>query len=72
MNWDAESQRFRHGMAVSAFSDPVELTVEREGNMDYWTTLEVTLHPVVNGNAQTEPLDESAFQVIATIESTTE
>lgn len=61
VNWDAENQRFRHGMAVSTFSEPFEFTVEREGHMEYWTTLNVTLHPVVDGNAPTEPLDESEF-----------
>ncbi|MFH7245857.1 MAG: hypothetical protein ACHWZW_23770 [Spirulina sp.] len=61
VNWDAEEQRFRYGMAISAFSEPVEFAVKREGNTEYWTTLEVTLHPVVDGNAQTEPLDESEF-----------
>ena len=61
VNWDTEEQRFRYGMAISAFSEPVEFAVKREGNTEYWTTLEVTLHPVVDGNAQTEPLDESEF-----------
>jgi hypothetical protein len=35
--------------------------VEHEGNTEYWTTLEVTLHPVVDGNAQTEALSEDEF-----------
>jgi hypothetical protein len=61
VNWDAEEQRFRCGMAISAFSEPFEFAVKREGHTEYWTTLEVTLHPVVDGNAQTEPLDESEF-----------
>lgn len=61
LDWDAEQQRFQRGMAVAAFSDPAEFVIEREGNMEYWTTLEVTLHPVVGGNAQTETLSEDEF-----------
>jgi hypothetical protein len=61
LDWDADQQKFRRNMAVSSFSDPAEFVVERKGNKEYWTTLEVTLHPVVGGNAQTEALDESEF-----------
>jgi hypothetical protein len=61
IDWDADQQKFRRNMALSTFSDPTEFVVKREGNTEYWTTLEVTLHPVVGGNAQTETLDESEF-----------
>ncbi|MBD2234796.1 hypothetical protein [Phormidium tenue] len=61
LDWDADQQKFRRNMALSAFSDPTEFAVKREGNTEYWTTLEVTLHPVEGGNAQTEALDETEF-----------
>ncbi|MBD2110325.1 MULTISPECIES: hypothetical protein [Cyanophyceae] len=61
IDWDADQQKFRRDMALSAFSDPTEFVVKREGNTEYWTTLEVTLHPVEGGNAQTEALDEDNF-----------
>ncbi|MFQ4136394.1 hypothetical protein PGN35_008740 [Nodosilinea sp. PGN35] len=61
IDWDADQQMFRRSMALSAFSDPTEFAVKREGNMEYWTTVEVTLHPVEGGNAQTEALDASEF-----------
>ncbi|MBW4458759.1 MAG: hypothetical protein KME47_00680 [Nodosilinea sp. WJT8-NPBG4] len=48
-------------MALSTFSDPTEFVVEREGNKEYWMTIEVTLHPVAGGNAQTESLSEDEF-----------
>lgn len=61
IDWDADQQKFRRNIALSAFSDPTEFAVKREGNTEYWTTLEVTLHPVEGGNAQTEALDETEF-----------
>lgn len=61
LDWDADQQKFRRNMALSAFSDPTEFVVKREGNTEYWTTLEVTLHPVEGGTAQTEALDETEF-----------
>lgn len=61
LDWDADQQKFRRNMALSAFSDSTEFVVKREGNTEYWTTLEVTLHPVEGGNARTEALDETEF-----------
>ncbi|MGF1518956.1 MAG: hypothetical protein ACFCVB_14310 [Nodosilinea sp.] len=61
IDWDADQQKFRRNLALSTFSDPTEFVVERKGNTEYWTTLEVTLHPVVGGNAQTEALSEDEF-----------
>jgi hypothetical protein len=61
IDWDIDQQRFRRNLALSVFSNPTEFVVEHEGNTEYWTTLEVTLHPVVDGNAQTEALSEDEF-----------
>ncbi|MBD2108799.1 hypothetical protein [Nodosilinea sp. FACHB-13] len=61
IDWDADQQQFRRDMALSAFSNPTEFAVKREGNTEYWTALEVTLHPVEGGNAETEALDEDNF-----------
>jgi hypothetical protein len=61
IDWDVEQQRFRRGMALSAFSDPAEFAITIKDNREYWSTLEVTLHPVVGGNAQTETLSEDEF-----------
>lgn len=61
IDWDTEQQRFSRSMAISAFSDPAEFAITIKDNMEYWSTLEVTLHPVVGGNAQTETLSEDEF-----------
>jgi hypothetical protein len=61
IDWDVEQQRFRRSMALSAFSDPAEFAITIKDNREYWSTLEVTLHPVVGGNAQTETLSEDEF-----------
>lgn len=61
VDWDETQQRFRRNQSLSAFSEPLEFTVAFEGNQELWRTYEVTLHPVLYGTAQTEPIDESEF-----------
>lgn len=61
IDWDVEQQRFRRSMALSAFSDPAEFAITIEDDIEYWSTLEVTLHPVPEGKAQTEALSEDEF-----------
>ncbi|MBE9107893.1 hypothetical protein IQ273_00440 [Nodosilinea sp. LEGE 07298] len=61
IDWDVEQQQFRRSMALSAFSDPAEFAITIEDDIEYWSTLEVTLHPVPEGKAQTEALSEDEF-----------
>lgn len=61
IDWDVDQQKFRRNLALSAFSDPTEFAITVKDAMEYWSTLEVTLHPVVGGNARTETLSEDEF-----------
>ncbi|MBE9137729.1 hypothetical protein IQ254_11085 [Nodosilinea sp. LEGE 07088] len=61
VDWDETQQRFRRNQSLSVFSEPLEFIVAFEGNQELWRTYEVTLHPVLYGTAQAEPIDESEF-----------
>lgn len=61
IDWDADQQSFRHNQALFAFSAPLEFEITLKNYMEYWSSIEVTLHPVVGGNAQTKPLSEDEF-----------
>ncbi|ASC70754.1 hypothetical protein XM38_017000 [Halomicronema hongdechloris C2206] len=60
-DWDAQQQQFRRLRTVLAFSEPLEFVVQRDDTSEYWKTYEVTLHPVLHGQAQTEPIPEDEF-----------
>jgi hypothetical protein len=60
-DWDEQQQRFRLGQQLTAFIDPLTFEETYEGNQVLWSTYTITLHPVTNGNARTEPIKESEF-----------
>ena len=61
IDWDAEQKQFRRNLGLLAFSDPIKFATWREGNMEYWSTVEITLHPTEGGTAQTEAIDPDEF-----------
>ncbi|HEY9878783.1 MAG TPA: hypothetical protein V6D29_10025 [Leptolyngbyaceae cyanobacterium] len=61
VDWDEQKKLFRHNQSLMAFSEPVKFTLERRNDGEYWRTYTVTLHPVLNGDAKTERLDEKEF-----------
>jgi len=60
-DWDQYQQQFRHLRTVLAFSDPLEFVVKRDAAGEAWRTYTVTLHPVLHGQAQTEPIPADEF-----------
>ncbi len=61
IDWDAEQKQFRRNLGLMAFSDPIKFATWREGNMEYWSVVEVTLHPTEGGTAQTKAIDPEKF-----------
>jgi len=61
IDWDAEQQTFRRNVSRLAFTEPLRFVVQRDASSETWTTVEVTLHPVLGGTAQAETLDEDEF-----------
>ncbi len=62
VDWDSDSQRFLRDRSYSEFVDPLKFEeVETPTGVEY-ATYEVTLHPVIGGNAQTNSIDEDAFE----------
>jgi hypothetical protein len=61
IDWDAEQKQFRRKLGLMAFSDPIKFATWREGNMEYWSVVEVTLHPTEGGTAQTKAIDPEKF-----------
>lgn len=61
VDWDHQIQQFRKRQKLSAFSDPLEFTVEYDDKGAYWRTYSVTLHRVPDGTAAVAPIDEEEF-----------
>jgi hypothetical protein len=61
IDWGAEQKQFRRNLGLMAFSDPIKFATWREGNMEYWSVVEVTLHPTEGGTAQTKAIDPDKF-----------
>ena len=61
VDWDDTTQQFRKRQKLSAFSDPLDFTVEYDNQGEYWRTYSVTLHRVPNGTASVESINEDEF-----------
>ena len=64
-DWDEESQKFLVNSSYSKFEDNFYFTTEYEYQSDgvkrIYSTLEMTLHPVVGGSAKTDTVSENEF-----------
>lgn len=56
-HWDDDAKRFVRGAVYQRFEDEFEF----QTTLDQCTTWEVTLHPVLGGEAETDRLDEDEF-----------
>jgi len=63
--WNQERQRFYEANSFAKFDDPLVFTTTRrqrsDGAYDYYSVLEVTLHPVAGGNARTSHISDEEF-----------
>jgi hypothetical protein len=61
-DWDKNTGKFLRDKSYSQFDDLLEFRETRTNAGIEWKTFEVTLHPVIDGNAQTTQIDESDFE----------
>jgi hypothetical protein len=59
-SWDLKSNRFLEKSLYQKFNNQFEFTT----TLEEYTTWEVTLHPVVGGEAQTFPVSENQFPIL--------
>jgi len=64
--WDDLDAKFRNSAGSSEFENPLVYTTKErttsEGVLNYYHNMELTLNPVVGGNAQTKELSNSEFE----------
>lgn len=66
-DWDSTTERFRRDTQYSAFDETFDFTTSRYTEGDYINTeysiFEVTLNPVIGGNAETSSVDPTKFNL---------
>ncbi|HEY9668061.1 MAG TPA: hypothetical protein V6C91_14720 [Coleofasciculaceae cyanobacterium] len=61
-NWDEKTSKFLHNRVFSQFTAPLTFDEIKREDQVQWRDYRVTLHRVVNGNAQTTSISESDFE----------
>jgi hypothetical protein len=63
LDWDGATLAFRYGPTHSEFIQQLRYTERQTGGGIVCRDHEVTLHPVVNGNARTTSVDRRRFNL---------
>lgn len=61
LDWDSINQKFRRNEQYSIFDKSLSFTATEDGQYYYYSTFEVTLHPVVGGDAETSNVNPDLF-----------
>ena len=61
-DWDKSKRKFLRDKSYLQFDNLLEFKETKTDLGIKWTTFEVTLHAVLDGNAHTTPIDESDFE----------
>lgn len=61
LNWDSTTQKFRRNEQYSAFDETFDFITTEDDKYYYPPGFEVTLNPVVGGNAETSSVDPQQF-----------
>jgi hypothetical protein len=59
--WDPSTQSFTKSKSFAKFDQPLNFTTMRLGNRIQYRVFQITLHPVVSGNARTSGVNEQEF-----------
>lgn len=60
-DWDAKAKSFTRGKSFTKFDNSLDFVTRQQADGTRYTIIEVTLNPVVNGNARLSGVDEQEF-----------
>jgi len=61
LGWNSTEKKFKQNVQYSVFDETFDFKIIRENNKYYSTIFEVTLHPILGGEAETSSVDPGQF-----------